>query len=133
MRRRDFITLLGSAVAWPFAVPAQQMAVPVVAVVTGGAPARAAQTDSTAFQGGLEETGYIDGKNLTVEFHWLAGQYERLLMADLVRRGVAVIPTPGSTPAALAAKAATRTIPFGTYAIIRTPAASQPLPFLGPN
>jgi putative ABC transport system substrate-binding protein len=93
------------------AARAQQPGLPVVAFVNGGSPDR---VDSAAFQKGLNETGYVDGKNVTVEFQWLIGQYERApsLMADLVRRRVAVIATPGSTPATLAAKAATTTIPI---------------------
>jgi putative ABC transport system substrate-binding protein len=112
MRRREFITLLGGGAAgWSLAARAQQLTMPVVAFVNGGSPDR---VDSAAFQRGLNETGYVDGKNVTVEFQWLAGQYERApsLMADLVRRRVAVIATPGSTPATLAAKAATTTIPI---------------------
>ena len=85
----------------------------MIAFINGGsADATAAQ--AYAFRKGLGETGYVEGHNVTVEYHWLEGQYDRLpaLMADLVRRRVAVIATPGSTPAAIAAKAATATIPI---------------------
>src|ERR1700747_2477683 len=111
LKRRDFITLLGSAAAWPIAARAQQAALPVVAFVDGGSPGRRFDnTRDVAFQTGLNEIGYVDGKNVTVEFQGLAGQYERApsLMADLVRRRVTVIATPGSTPATLAATAATK-------------------------
>jgi putative ABC transport system substrate-binding protein len=113
-KRREFITLLGSgAVAWPLAVHAQQPAMPVVALVGGGGGDMSTRY-VTAFRKGLNEGGSIEGQNVTVEYHWLEGQYDRLpsLMADLVRRRVAVIATPGSNPAALAAKAATATIPI---------------------
>jgi putative tryptophan/tyrosine transport system substrate-binding protein len=111
LKRRDFITLVGGAAAWPLAAPAQQSAMPVVGFVHGGAFV-ASRAD--AFRKGLNEAGFIEGQNATVEYHWLDGQYDRLpsLMADLVRRRVAVIATPGSNPASLAAKTATTTIPI---------------------
>jgi ABC-type uncharacterized transport system substrate-binding protein len=112
MRRREFITLLGGAVAWPLAAHAQQP-LPVVGFVDGVSPEFAASR-AAGFRKGLSEVGYVEGQNVTVEYHWLAGQYDRLpsLMADLVRRRVAVIATPGSNPPSLAAKAATTTIPI---------------------
>jgi putative tryptophan/tyrosine transport system substrate-binding protein len=114
MRRRDFITLLGSGAAtWPLSARAQQPTMPVVGFVSG----RSADTsvrEVAAFRKGFNETGYVEGQNATIEYHWLEGQYDRLpsLMADFVRRRVAVIATLGSNPAALAAKAATTTIPI---------------------
>jgi putative tryptophan/tyrosine transport system substrate-binding protein len=114
MRRRDFIQgIAGSTLAWPIAVFAQQQAVPVVGFVNGRSPETSARVAS-AFRKGLSEAGYVEGENVTVDYHWLDGRYERLpsLMADLVHRGVAVIATPGSNPAALAARAATKTIPI---------------------
>src|SRR5262249_2141786 len=112
MRRRAFITLLGGAAAWPLAARAQQP-MPVVGLVGGGG-GDVSTRYVTAFRKGLNETGIIESQNATIEYHWLEGQYERLpsLMADLGRRRVAVIATPGSNPAALAGKAATSTIPI---------------------
>ncbi|MGA8695524.1 MAG: ABC transporter substrate-binding protein [Xanthobacteraceae bacterium] len=113
MRRREFIRLLGGTAAWPLTAHAQQPAMPVIGFVHGGSAATYAR-EMTAFRKGLSETGYIEGQNVTVEYHWLEGRYERLpaLMADLARRRVAVISSPGSNVAALAAKAATTTIPI---------------------
>jgi putative tryptophan/tyrosine transport system substrate-binding protein len=114
MRRRDFIKVIaGSTVAWPLAARAQQPAMPIVGFVNGRSPEDTVRI-TAAFRKGLNETGYVEGQTVMVEYHWLSGQYDRLssLMADLVRRRVAVIATPGSNPAALAAKAATTTIPI---------------------
>jgi putative tryptophan/tyrosine transport system substrate-binding protein len=114
VRRREFITFLGgAALAWPAAAGAQQSALPIISVVNAGSPDPAALRVA-AFRKGLSETGYVEGQNVTVEYHWFGGQYERLptLMADLVRRRVSVIATPGGTLAASEAKAATTTIPI---------------------
>ena len=114
MRRREFITLLGSVAAtWPLAARAQQPAMPVVAFINGGSPITSARY-AAAFRTGLKEAGYVEGQNVTVDYEWLEGQYDRVpaLMTDLVRRQVAVIVTPGSNVAALAAKTATEKIPI---------------------
>jgi len=112
MRRRYFIGLFGSAAAWPLAVRAQQSAMPIVGFVEGRS-AEATVRQAAAFRKALSETGYVEGQNVIVEYHWLDGQYDRLpaLMADLVRRGVAVIVAFSNAPA-LAAKAATTTTPI---------------------
>jgi putative ABC transport system substrate-binding protein len=112
MRRREFITLLGGAsVVWPLAARAQQAALPVVGFIRDGS-ADTATRNLAAFRKGLNETGYVEDRNVTVEYHWLEGRYDRLpaLLADLVRRQVAVIATPGQVPS-IATKTATATIP----------------------
>jgi putative tryptophan/tyrosine transport system substrate-binding protein len=113
MRRRDFIKIIsGSAAAWPLAASAQQSAMPVIGFIREGS------TESNArwvggFHRGLSETGYVEGQNVTVEYHWLEGKYDRLpeLLADLVRRQIAVIATLSTFPTEVA-KAATATIPI---------------------
>jgi putative tryptophan/tyrosine transport system substrate-binding protein len=111
VRRRDFIRgIAGSAVVWPLAAPAQQPAIPLIGYLAGSIPE--GQT-TAAFRQGLSETGYVEGKNVAIEYRWANGQYDQLpaLAADLVHRQMAVIAT--STPvAALAAKRATTSIPI---------------------
>jgi putative ABC transport system substrate-binding protein len=112
MRRREFIAGLGSAVAWPVVARAQQRVLPVIGFI-GAGTRESAIGSQAAFLQGLGENGYADGRNVTIEYRWYEGQYDRVqaMVSDLVGRRVAVIAVSG-TAAALAAKAATRTIPI---------------------
>src|SRR5262245_9089045 len=112
VRRREFMALLGAAAAWPCAAHAQQPAMPVVGFLAVGTP-ESTQRYLAAFRKGLSETGYVEGRNVAIEYRWAYNQFDRLpeLTAELVRRGVAVIAA-SAMSSAVAARAATATIPI---------------------
>jgi len=115
MKRREFITLLGGAVAaWPHAARAQQPPVPMIGFISTRSPDEASSHLTEAFRRGLNEGGFIEGQNVAMEFRWAGGDYGRVsaIMADLVTRKVAVIAAVGGEPTAKAAKQATSTIPI---------------------
>src|SRR5262249_38344108 len=113
MKRRDFITLAGGAAAWPLIAHAQHPATPVIGLLYPGSPEAVAKY-VTSLRKGLAEAGYVEGRNVAIEYRWGHGDSGRLpeLASDLVSRRVAVIVTPGSVAASVAAKAATTTIPI---------------------
>jgi putative tryptophan/tyrosine transport system substrate-binding protein len=113
MQRRDFITFLGGALAWPIGAHAQQPAMPVIGFLSGGSPTSYAHLVA-AFREGLGETGYVEGRNVKIEYRWAEGSFDRLksLAADLVERRVSLIAATGGSNSVIAAKSATKTIPI---------------------
>jgi putative ABC transport system substrate-binding protein len=113
VNRRGFISLLGAAGSWPLAARAQQPAMPIIGFLSGRSQDESAR-DAAAFREGLNEMGYVEGRNLAIEYRWAESRNERLsdLAAELVRRHVAVIAAVGGNNSAFVAKAATSTIPI---------------------
>src|SRR5262249_36512435 len=113
MKRRAFITLLGGAAAWPLAAPAQQPPMPVIGYLSSRSPDETAHLVA-AFRQGLGENGFVEGQNVTIEYRWALGQYDRLpaMALELVRHPVTVLTTTGGAPSAFADKAVTSTIPI---------------------
>jgi putative tryptophan/tyrosine transport system substrate-binding protein len=114
MKRREFIAgLTGAAVAWPLSISAQRLPAPVIGILASGSQTRQRER-LAAFKHGLAETGYVEGRNLAIEYRWAEDRYDQLpaLADDLVRRQVAVIVAQGGSPSVSAAKAATKSIPI---------------------